>query len=69
VSILVDFEEELYRRGNFELIFPLKSNVDYFEKFFESSRYNNHLIWAWLRGGSQHAPIFRQFKRVSSLVV
>ena len=49
LNILLEFEEEQFRRGGFELVFPLESNVDYYEKFFECTRYNNHFLWAYIR--------------------
>lgn len=67
--VLTEHEEELFRRGSFEIVFPLKANVDYYEKFFESHRYNNLLVWAWLRGGAPLAPITKHFKKIYSSVV
>ena len=48
--VLVETDEEMTRLGHFERIFPLKGNVDYFEQFFEAPRYNNLLVWKWLKG-------------------
>jgi hypothetical protein len=67
--LLTEHEEELFRRGNFEIVYPLRANVDYYEKFFESHRYNNLLVWAWLRGGAPLAPITKTFKKIYSSVV
>lgn len=49
--MLLDNEEEFSRKGNFSRAFPLAANVDYYEKFFEIKRYNNNLLWAYIRGG------------------
>ncbi len=51
VNLLADHEDEFSRKGGFSRIFPLAANVDYYEKFFETPRYHNRLLWAYLRGG------------------
>ena len=51
LSILMDHEEEFSRKGSFSRVFPLAANVDYYSKFFEIQRYNNNLLWAYIRGG------------------
>jgi hypothetical protein len=47
----MDFEDEHYRRGNFECIFPLENNIDYYEQFFDYSRFGNAILWAYVRSG------------------
>lgn len=54
LNMLIDHEDEFSRRGGFSRAFPLAANVDYYEKFFEIKRYNNNLLWAYIRGG-QHS--------------
>ena len=49
--MLIDHEDEFSRKGHFSRVFPLAANVDYYEKFFEIKRYNNNLLWAFIRGG------------------
>lgn len=44
-NLLVEFEEEIRRVENFELIFPLKSTFKKYIKFFQDKRYNNYLLW------------------------
>lgn len=39
LDMLLDLEEEFSRRGNFQRVFPLASNVHFYEKFFEVKRY------------------------------
>jgi hypothetical protein len=41
--MLFECEEEMYRRGGFERIFPPRdlSQIDYYAQFFEFPRYNN----------------------------
>lgn len=48
-NILFETDEENYRRGNFERIFPLKENLETYSKFFEFQRYSNIIVWQWLR--------------------
>ncbi len=48
-EILAELEEEEERKGHFERIFPLKSNVDTYARYFEYPRYHNSLVWAYLR--------------------
>jgi hypothetical protein len=50
LNIIMDYEDENSRKGNFYRIFPLASNVDYYERFFEVNRYYNSLLWAYVRG-------------------
>ena len=51
INMLCDHEDEFSRRGNFARIFPLAANVDYYEKFFEVKKFNNLLLWAFIRAG------------------
>jgi len=39
LEMLVELEEEYARRGNFQRVYPLLSNVGYYERFFEVKRY------------------------------
>ena len=52
--MLFEFDEEYYRRGNFERIFPIKDNVDNYKKYFEFTRYNNALLWTWLKSKTNY---------------
>lgn len=47
--MLLESAEELERRGNFERIFPLRHNIDNYRGLFEFSRYNNNVLWKYLR--------------------
>ena len=49
LSIIVEFEEEYMRLGNFERIFPLNSNVVHYSKFFEYKRPSNLLLTKYLK--------------------
>lgn len=48
-GMLMDLEDEQSRRGNFDRIFPVPSNHAYYAQFFESSRYENQLVAAYLQ--------------------
>ncbi|CAG9331493.1 unnamed protein product [Blepharisma stoltei] len=50
--IIVEGEEELYRRGKYERIFPLKENVDYYLEFYDIPRYNTLLTSRYLKYGA-----------------
>jgi len=52
-EMLFDSEEELYRRGGFELLFPLTENIANYKKFFEIERYNNVLLWKYKELGHE----------------
>lgn len=44
-DVLYEFLEQQNRTGNYERIFPLTDNIDYYSQFFENERYYNDLIW------------------------
>jgi hypothetical protein len=46
--MLADFEDEFYRRGNWNLVFPVADKIGYYGKFFESVHYNNLITWKYL---------------------
>lgn len=43
-EVLNEFVEQQTRTGDFERIFPLDLNVDYYSQFFERERPNNEMI-------------------------
>jgi hypothetical protein len=47
-TVLFETDEEHYRRGHFERIFPTREKGDYYLQFFEYQRYNNLLVHKWL---------------------
>ena len=49
MEMLMDLDDEYMRRGNFERVFPLASNVQFYEQFFEEERYQNCLVGAYLQ--------------------
>lgn len=48
LQIILDFEEEQFRLGNFEKIFPCINNVQYYGQFFECQRNANNLLMRYL---------------------
>lgn len=48
IEMILDLDEEFMRRGNFQRIFPLASNANFYEQFFEIKRYQNALCAAYL---------------------
>jgi tubulin polyglutamylase TTLL4 len=49
VQIILDFEEEQHRLGNFEKIFPCINNVRQYGQFFEYPRFANGLLQKYLQ--------------------
>lgn len=65
LEMLMDLEEEFTRRGNFQRVYPLASNVKFYEKFFEVKRYQNLLIGAYLTAPEYvRNSLLRKYKRV-----
>lgn len=48
LQIILDFEEEQFRLGNFEKIFPCINNSRYYGQFFEYPRASNNLLHKYL---------------------
>ena len=49
LMILAETEEEFYRKGNFERVFPEAAIIDKYSRFFEVERFNNILVWKWMQ--------------------
>lgn len=47
--LILNLEEESKRQGGFTRIFPLQTNCDYYKDFFPKYRYNNYVIWKYLK--------------------
>jgi len=45
VNLIIEFEEQIRRGQNFELIFPVKKTFKKYLKYFQEKRYNNYLLW------------------------
>ena len=67
VEMIIELEEEFARRGNFQRVYPLVSNVAYYERFFEVKRYQNSLIQAYLQADDLvKGKLLREHRRVYS---
>ena len=65
LELLMDLDEEFMRRGNFQRIFPLSSNAQYYETFFEFKRYQNCLAQTYLKSyGNVRDLVLGKHKRV-----
>jgi tubulin polyglutamylase TTLL4 len=67
IEIILESEEEFYRRGHFERIFPQADNIDHYAGFFEATRYSNLLLWRWLKSHSDFDD--KRFKLLSTTSV
>ncbi|KAL4432998.1 hypothetical protein ABPG74_005371 [Tetrahymena malaccensis] len=49
-EVLFETDEEFYRRGHFERIYPLtsKEKLDYYQQFFDFQRFNNVMVQKWI---------------------
>ena len=48
LQIIIDFEEEQHRLGNFEKVFPNINNFRHYAQFFEHQRFANLLLYRYL---------------------
>ena len=49
LNIIIDYEEENTRLGNFDRIYPLQQNAAHYAKFFEYERPSNELLSKYLK--------------------
>ena len=49
--LLSSISSEFRRKGHFDLLFPLRNNIDYYSQFFTKQKYANLLLWKWLKSG------------------
>ena len=67
VEMLLELEEEFARKGNFQRVFPLVSNANFYDRFFEVKRYQNSLIQSYLTADDTvKAKLLKDFRRISS---
>lgn len=48
VQIILDFEEEQHRLGNFEKVYPCINNVKQYMQYFENARNANTVLMRYL---------------------
>ena len=63
IWMLMDYEDEVARRGHFECIFPKSSNIKTYENYFEWPRHNNILLWSYIKYG-KNAPLEKYYKKL-----
>lgn len=66
-NVLFETDEEWYRKGDFDRIFPERDSVDNYCQFFEFPRYNNLIVWKWLKSNKNFLE--RICPKVSNLSV
>ena len=44
-ELIMDYEEQIRRNDNFEIIFPVKKTFKKYIKYFSDSRYRNYVLW------------------------
>jgi hypothetical protein len=49
METLAEFEEEQYRKGHFELLFPVAKTLDDYRGFFGQSRRANQVLWSYVK--------------------
>lgn len=64
--VIVELCEEYGRRGKFDLIFPRKSTVEKYKKYFRVPRACNSIVWKWLKLNSVQTTIASSSAKVGS---
>lgn len=66
--VIIEGEEELFRRGGYERIFPLEKNIDRYCTFFEVQRFYNVVYWKYLKSKRKNLKkLFRRLKNPSNV--
>jgi hypothetical protein len=60
-TVICEFEEENSRLGHFERIFPLKKNIDYYNKLMEPIRHNDLLLARHLRNRGKQRNFLKKY--------
>ena len=63
MDILADFEEEQYRKGHFEVLFPVSKTIDDYRGFFSQQRRANQILWAYVKQGQPVHHVQNYFKQ------
>ena len=56
LEVLRDSEDEYFRRGGFERVFPTRVSCEHYGSFFETTRYCNALLGQWEKEKARCAP-------------
>jgi hypothetical protein len=49
IDMLIECDEEFQRVGEYKRVFPQPDIVESYIKYFEVQRYNNLLLWKWIK--------------------
>jgi len=52
--LIDDFADEVFRRGNFDRVYPTLEAVDKYSPLFASQRHSNAVLGQWLKMGGEH---------------
>lgn len=64
MEMLAEFEEEQYRKGHFETLFPNAKTVDNYRPFFNQQRRANQVLWAYVKQGQPVHHVVNYFKNL-----
>lgn len=65
-KVLFETDEEYYRKGNFERLFPVKGKMSYYAQFFQFQRYYNMMVHKWIESDANYLE--KILKKVSNQV-
>lgn len=61
LDIILEYEDQGWRMGKFERIFPLEENVEYYEEFFPEDRVTHKILWRYLQQKELNLHTYRRF--------
>ena len=63
-QVIVEGEDEMYRRGSFKRIFPLEKNIDRYAELFEAPRLFNTIYWHYIK--ENDCDLKKHFRRMKN---
>ncbi len=48
-DMILHYEDEVRRKGDFSLLFPLKDSIEYYSKFILIPDRENLILWNWIK--------------------
>lgn len=64
LDIILEYEEQGFRLGKYERIFPLSENIEYYEEFFPEDRLTHKILWRYLSKREINLDQYRRFDAV-----
>jgi tubulin polyglutamylase TTLL4 len=58
-DMIIQYEDEIVRRGNFELLFPVKENIKTYCKFIKAPYDENIILWKWIMSNKPKLNIYK----------